>query len=311
MLARAITLVESRNPAHLDDAQELLTRLLPRTGQAHRIGITGVPGVGKSTFIDSFGSYLTGLGKRVAVLAVDPSSGRSGGSILGDKTRMERLSVDPDAFIRPSPSSGVLGGVGRATRETMLLCEAAGYDVILIETVGAGQSEYVVSDMVDVFLVLMLPGAGDELQGIKKGVLEIADILAVNKMDQDRDKARRAARDYRFAMRIMTHADAVWKPPVLTISGLSGEGLDGLWKSLKTHCKIMHDQGLFDRRRRDQRIKWMWAMVEDRLLFQFRNHEGVRGALAEVEAAVAGGKNTPTRGADILLRAFGLSGAGR
>lgn len=307
MLARAITLVESRNPAHLPQAQALLSNLLPLTGDAHRIGITGIPGVGKSTFIDAFGSYLTGLGKKVAVLAVDPSSGRTGGSILGDKTRMERLSVDPNAFIRPSPSSGVLGGVGRATRESMLLCEAAGYDVILVETVGAGQSEYVVADMVDVFLVLMLPGAGDELQGIKKGILEIADILAINKADQDPGKARRAARDYKSALRIMTRADALWKPPVLTISGLTGLGLEDLWSSLEQHRTIMQDKGLFDARRQKQHVTWMWAMVEDRLLSRFRNHDAVKAALPDVEASVAKGRLTPTHGADSLLRAFGQS----
>ncbi len=307
MLARAITLVESRNPQHLSQAQVLLSNLLPLTGRAHRIGITGIPGVGKSTFIDAFGSYLTGLGKRVAVLAVDPSSGRSGGSILGDKTRMERLSVDPNAFIRPSPSSGILGGVGRATRESMLLCEAAGYDVILIETVGTGQSEYVVADMVDVFLVLMLPGAGDELQGIKKGILEIADILAINKADQDPDKARRAARDYRSALRIMTRADAPWKPPVLTVSGLTGLGLEDLWADLEQHRMVMQEKGLFAMRREKQRISWMWAMVEDRLLARFRQNDAVRSVLPDIEASVAAGKLTPTHGADHLLRAFGQS----
>ncbi|WP_150005164.1 methylmalonyl Co-A mutase-associated GTPase MeaB [Iodidimonas muriae] len=306
MLGRAITLVESRRSDHLAQAQELLSRLLPFTGKARRVGITGVPGVGKSTFIDAFGSNLTKLGKRVAVLAVDPSSGRSGGSILGDKTRMERLAVDEQAFIRPSPSAGVLGGVGRATRETMLLCEAAGYDVILVETVGAGQSEYMVADMVDVFLVLMLPGAGDELQGIKKGILEIADILAVNKADQDAGKARRAARDYASALHIMTAGDAAWKLPVLTVSGLQNQGLDALWETMEKHRHVMVEAGLFDQRRQDQRVKWMWAMVEDRLLTRFRNHEKVCRILPGLESDVRNDCKTATQAAEDLLSAFGM-----
>ncbi|WP_281302113.1 MULTISPECIES: methylmalonyl Co-A mutase-associated GTPase MeaB [unclassified Iodidimonas] len=305
-LARAITLVESRRSDHLAAAQSLLTRLLPETGKAHRIGITGVPGVGKSTFIDAFGSNLTAMGKKLAVLAVDPSSGRSGGSILGDKTRMEKLAVDPCAFIRPSPSSGVLGGVARATRETILLCEAAGYDVVLVETVGAGQSEYVVADMVDLFLVLMLPGAGDMLQGIKKGVLELADIIAVNKADQAPDQGRRAARDYASALQIMTAADVPWKPPVLSISGLLNQGLDDLWARMQQHHKIMIKSGLFHERRQEQTIKWMWAMVEDRLLSRFRANPEVKAALPDLMAAVKDDRITATLAAEKLLAHFGM-----
>lgn len=224
ILARAITLIESLHPAHEQLGQEVLTRVLPHTGRAHRLGISGVPGAGKSTFIESFGSYLTGRGKKVAVLAIDPSSARTGGSILGDKTRMQRLSADPHAFIRPSPSAGSLGGVARRTREASLLCEAAGFDVILIETVGVGQSEITVADMVDFFLVLMIPGAGDELQGIKKGILEIADLIAVNKADgEGLQPARRAARQYEAALETVRPGTPGWKTPVLTCSGLEGD----------------------------------------------------------------------------------------
>ena len=226
-LGRAITLIESRRPDHQAQARALLAEIMPRTGKAQRIGITGVPGVGKSTFIESFGTLLTGLGLRVAVLAVDPTSRRSGGSILGDKTRMAKLAADDNAFIRPSPAGDTLGGVSRKTRETMLVCEAAGYDVILVETVGVGQSETVVADMVDFFLVLMLPNAGDELQGIKKGVLEVADLIAVNKADIDDNAAKRAARAYEIALHIMEQVDPDWSPPVHTVSGFSGMGLAG------------------------------------------------------------------------------------
>ncbi|MFP4004306.1 MAG: methylmalonyl Co-A mutase-associated GTPase MeaB, partial [Alphaproteobacteria bacterium] len=228
-LARAITLVESRKPEHSQEAQELLLKLTPETGKAIRIGITGVPGVGKSTFIDAFGTMLTKEGHRVAVLAVDPSSGRWGGSILGDKTRMPNLATDENAFIRPSPTSGTLGGVARATREAMILCEAAGYDVIIVETVGVGQSETAVANMVDFFLVLLLPGAGDELQGIKKGILEAADMLAVNKADGDnKPRALAAARDYRAALHILTPASPNRTPPVVTCSAVTGDGLENI-----------------------------------------------------------------------------------
>src|ERR687898_219963 len=232
-LARAITLMESRRPDHREAARSLLQELMPRTGKAVRIGITGVPGVGKSTTIDTLGSMLTEKGHKVAVLAVDPSSTRTGGAILGDKTRMARLAADPNAFIRPSPSSGTLGGVAAKTREAMLLCEAAGFDVILVETVGVGQSEIAVADLTDFFLVLMLPGAGDELQGIKKGVVELADMIAVNKADGDNiARAKSAAGEYRAALHILAPRSAHWSPPVLTVSGLANQGLDALWERI-------------------------------------------------------------------------------
>jgi len=237
VLARAITLVESTNPEHERLAQQVLTRVLPHTGKAQRIGISGVPGAGKSTFIDAFGSYLTGLGHKVAVLAIDPSSRVSGGSILGDKTRMQRLANDPNAFVRPSPSAGSLGGVARKTREASLLCEAAGYDVVVIETVGVGQSETTVGEMVDFFLVLMLPNAGDELQGIKKGILELVDLIAVNKADGTNvEAANRAARQYEMALRYVRPAGAAWQVPVLTCSALEGRGLDRIWKKICEHA---------------------------------------------------------------------------
>lgn len=306
-LAQAITLIESRKAEDRADAAHLLERLSPHAGKAHRIGVTGVPGVGKSTFIEAFGSLLTGQGHRVAVLAVDPTSGRSGGSILGDKTRMERLAADPMAFIRPSPSGGMLGGVARATREAITLCEAAGFDIILVETVGAGQSEYMVADMVDVFLVLMLPGAGDELQGIKKGVLEMADILAVNKADSNPDGARRAARDLRSALHIITPADAVWKPEAMTISALFGDGLAELRETMAQHRRVMTDSGLFETRRRDQRVKALWSMIEASLLDIFKRHRDVAPAIAETERRVAEGEQPAAIAAMHLLRLFGAT----
>ncbi len=243
-LARAITLIESRKPAHRPQARQLLTLLNGDAGRSLRVGITGVPGVGKSTLIDALGSYLTGQGHRVAVLAVDPSSSRSGGAILGDKTRMARLAADPNAFIRPSPSSGTLGGVARTTRETILLCEAAGFDVVLVETVGVGQSEVTVSGMVDFFLVLMLAGGGDELQGIKKGVMELADMIAITKADSGNEGAARlAAGDYKAALHILTPASASWKPPVITISSREGRGLDELWANVKRHRAALDGGG--------------------------------------------------------------------
>ena len=262
-----------------------------------RVGITGVPGVGKSTTIDALGTLLTGRGHRVAVLAVDPSSSRTGGSILGDKTRMARLAVDRNAFIRPSPSSGTLGGVAARTRETMLLCEAAGFDVVLVETVGIGQSETAVSDMTDFFLALMLPGAGDELQGIKKGVLEIADMIAVNKSDGDnRDRARAAAAEYMSALHILQPASPVWSPPVVLISGLAGEGLDGMWDKIVEHRRRTTEASEFAARRRGQQVKWMWAMLEDRFLARLRSDPALRGRITKLEHAVADGTHRSERG---------------
>ena len=303
-LGRTITLVESRNPAHQKLAQQVLLQLLPHTGKAQRVGITGVPGVGKSTFIEALGKLLTAHGHRVAVLAVDPTSTRSGGSILGDKTRMTELASDPNAFIRPSPSSGTLGGVTRATRETMVVCEAAGYDVVLVETVGAGQSEVAVADMTDFFLVLMLPGAGDELQGIKKGVLEIADMIAVNKADVDELQTMRAIRDYANALHIVTPTTATWTPPVVSCSGLKQTGLDVLWEKVEDHRAKLTQTGEFEAKRRRQQIHWLWSLVEDRLMGELRQHPRVVEQIEGTERAVAEGRLTPTLGADVLLDAF-------
>ncbi len=309
VLGRAITLVESNAAGDQKLAQELLVRLLPKTGKAVRVGITGVPGVGKSTFIEAFGSNLTAAGKRVAVLAVDPTSGVTHGSILGDKTRMAKLSRDERAFIRPSPSSGSLGGVTRKTRESMLVCEAAGFDVILVETVGVGQSETVVADMVDCFLVLMLPNAGDELQGIKRGILEIADVLAVNKADRDVDAARLAKRDYMYALRMM-HGSGMdtgpWSVPVLMISGLANEGLDLLWNTVLEHRSTLDDAGQLEKKRRSQLKRWMWSMVEERVLEALHAHPDVSKLAPELEHKVLEGELTPTLGAKTLLEAFGL-----
>ncbi|MBF0560958.1 MAG: methylmalonyl Co-A mutase-associated GTPase MeaB [Alphaproteobacteria bacterium] len=305
ILGRAITMVESRKPDHHAIAEEVVMRLLPYSGKAHRIGITGVPGVGKSTFIEGIGCTLTGMGHKVAVLAVDPSSSRSGGSILGDKTRMQTLSADENAFIRPSPSSGTLGGVTRKTRETMVVCEAAGFDVVLVETVGVGQSETVVSDMVDFFLVLMLPGAGDELQGIKKGVLEIADMIAVNKADGPNDtRAGLAAREYRNALHIMKHASPNWKPPVVTCSGLNGIGLDKVWEKITEHRKILTDTGELAEKRRQQQIQWMWAMLDDKLMRSLRRHPKVVSMLTNIEQEIVDGHLTPTVAVERIWEVF-------
>ena len=310
MLGRTITVIESRNARHQEIAQEILLRLLehirkvPHGERAHRIGITGVPGVGKSTFIEAFGCNLTRSGHTVAVLAVDPSSTVSGGSILGDKTRMAELSVEPNAFIRPSPSSGTLGGVTRATRATMVVCEAAGFDVILVETVGAGQSEVAVSEMSDFFLVLMLPGAGDELQGIKKGVLEIADMIAINKADSDELKAKQAAVHYRNALKIMKPASPNWAPPVMLCSGLNNIGIDALWDKLVEHKEKLLETGELQDKRRRQRIRWMWAMLEDRLMTSLKTHPQVVDQLPVIEREVSEGRLTTTLAVERILQAF-------
>ncbi|MDP2698893.1 methylmalonyl Co-A mutase-associated GTPase MeaB [Thalassospira sp.] len=302
ILSRAITLVESRNPDHFKQAQNVLACLMPNTGGAHRIGITGVPGVGKSTFIEAFGKNLTGLGKKVAVLAVDPTSARSGGSILGDKTRMNELSIDPNAYIRPSPSSGYLGGVNRMTRETILLCEAAGFDVVLVETVGAGQSETMVAQMTDFFLVLMLPGAGDELQGIKKGVLEIADVIAVNKSDADPAKAREAKREYSSALRILQPTSKHWRPQSIMISSLTREGLDQVWDLICQHRQIMETEDEFAAKRSRQQHDWMRTMLRDRLLETFTARPDVAARLQTIEIDVLAGIINPTAAVEELLR---------
>lgn len=309
ILARAITLVESNHPAHRAQAQEVLRALLTHTGKAHRIGISGVPGVGKSTFIERFGLDLLQAGHKVAVLAIDPTSAVKGGSILGDKTRMTQLSQEPHAFIRPSPTQGNLGGVHRKTRETMLLCEAAGFDIILVETVGVGQSEITVSQMVDTYLVLMLAGAGDELQGIKKGILEVADVIAINKADGDNEQAAKRARmEYLRAIKLVRHAQrSEWQTPVLTCSGLRGKGLDQVWEILQAHRAALSEAGLFEQRRRKQRLLWMWSLIEQELMQQFREHEAVKAQLEHSEASVLSGRLPPTLAAQELLQAFGLS----
>ncbi|MFG1983103.1 methylmalonyl Co-A mutase-associated GTPase MeaB [Streptomyces albidoflavus] len=310
-IARAITLVESTRPAHRVAAQQLLTELLPHSGRARRIGISGVPGVGKSTFIDAFGTLLTGLGHRVAVLAVDPSSGRTGGSILGDKTRMERLAVDPAAFVRPSPSAGTLGGVAKATRESMVVMEAAGYDVVLVETVGVGQSETAVAQMVDTFLLLTLARTGDQLQGIKKGVLELADVIAVNKADGPHERdARSAARELAGALRLMHPADAAWTPPVLHCSAREGSGLETVWERLEQHRTLLDSTGRLAAKRRDQQVEWVWAMVHDTLLDRLHADPRVREVAPELEARVRAGELTATLAAESVLAAFGRNGPG-
>src|SRR6476660_5045489 len=282
VIARAITLIESRRGDHQKAARRLVQELLPLTGKAIRVGITGAPGVGKSTTIDALGTFLTSKGHKVAVLAVDPSSTRSGGSILADKTRMPRLSSDANAFVRPSPSSGTLGGVATKTRESMLICEAAGYDVVLVETIGTGQSETMVADMTDFFLVLMLPGAGDELQGLKKGIVELADMIAVNKADGDNiERARLAAADYRAALNILSPHSATWSPPVVTYSALTQKGIPELWAQVVAHKRKMTGSGELDVRRREQQVKWMWTMLEERLTARLRNDASVRAKLRQ------------------------------
>ena len=305
-VGRALTLVESSHPGHRAEATALLYALLPHGVESHRVGITGVPGVGKSTFIESLGGRLTATGRRVAVLAVDPTSTVTGGSILGDKTRMLRLANDPAAFVRPSPSAGTLGGVTRTTRESVVVLEAAGYDVVLVETVGVGQSETLVAGMVDFFLVLMLPGAGDELQGIKKGVLELADMIAVNKVDGDNaSAARTAARDYSAALRLTQPTSPTWTPPVMMCAGLPGEGLDEVWAQVEAHRVALTGSGEWDERRRAQRLAWMWSMVEDRLLAALRDDPAVLDLLGTAEADVLDGRTTPAAAAERLLDAFG------
>jgi LAO/AO transport system kinase len=307
MLARAITLVESTKPEHNRLAQDLLQRLLPHTGRALRLGMTGVPGVGKSTTIDQLGINLVNTGLKVAVLAVDPTSKRTGGSILGDKTRMSQLAVSPAAFIRPSPTSGTLGGVTRKTRETMTLVEAAGFDVVIVETVGVGQSETAVADMVDFFLVLLLAGGGDDLQGIKKGVIEIADMVAVNKADGDNvTRAARSANEYQNAIHIFTPKDAAWQPPVVTISGRENKGLDTLWSKIEEHRRMMTATGGFAERRQRQAVEWMRDMLSDRLMASLKANPRVAEKLPEIENGVRAGTILPTLAVDEILGLMGL-----
>ncbi|HEY5961887.1 MAG TPA: methylmalonyl Co-A mutase-associated GTPase MeaB [Polyangiaceae bacterium] len=306
-LGRAITLIESTNPNHERHAEQLLVRLLPKSGSAMRIGITGIPGAGKSTFIEALGRRLTQAGHRVAVLAVDPSSSTTGGSILGDKTRMVELAADPRAFIRPSPSSGTLGGVTRKTHETMVLCEAFGFDVVIIETVGVGQSETMVDDMVDFFLVLMVAGAGDELQGIKRGVLELADLIAVNKCDGDNVlRAELARREYATALHFMRPKHADWTATAKTCSAVTGAGLDDIWAAVESHRDKLTSTGRLQSRRQTQLVRWMWNMIDERLRSRFRQHPGVLALQPGMERALLEGEVTAARAATSLLEAFGL-----
>lgn len=308
VLAQAITLVESRDADDAALAQALIGRLLPRTGQARRVGITGVPGVGKSTFVDELGMRLLGRGKKVAVLAIDPSSQISGGSILGDKTRMARLSLEADAFIRPSPSGLSPGGIARRTREAMLLCEAAGFDVVLVETVGVGQGETAVSQMVDFFLVLALPGSGDELQGIKKGVLEMADAIAVNKADGEGAlRARTALADLKAALRYLPRRRPGWEVRALAVSGLTGEGLDALWDVIEEQRASLESSGELSALRAEQQRAWMWSLIREQLEQRFRNDPAVQAKLAGLEAEVVAGTVTAPVAVDALMAVFGGS----
>ncbi len=308
-LARAITLVESTKAAHNAEAQELLQMLLPHAGGAIRLGITGVPGVGKSTTIDQLGTNLVEAGHKVAVLAVDPTSKRTGGSILGDKTRMSQLAPLANAFIRPSPTSGTLGGVTRKTRETMVLLEAAGFDIVIVETVGVGQSEVAVADMVDFFLVLLLAGGGDDLQGIKKGIIELADMIAINKADGDNiTRAKRAANEYQNAIAIFTPKSAAWLPPVVTISGRTNLGLDDLWGKIAEHRQLMTQNGQFAERRKRQAVEWMRDMLSDRLLHAVKANPAVAARLPTIENDVRDGRLFPTRAVDEILGLMGLDG---
>jgi LAO/AO transport system kinase len=315
MTARAITLVESTRPDHRQLAQELLVRLTPHAGGSRRVGVTGVPGVGKSTFIDALGSQLTAAGRRVAVLAVDPSSTRSGGSILGDKTRMSTLATDPAAFIRPSPTAGTLGGVTKATREAIVVVEAAGYDVVIVETVGVGQSETAVAEMVDTFVLLALARTGDQLQGIKKGVLELVDVVAVNKADGPHAAdARTAASELRSALRLLRSAEPrpptsvdshdTTTPEVLTCSARERTGLAEVWERIERHHDDLASTGELDRRRRRQQVGWMWAMVRDAILERLHNDAAVAALAPELERAVLAGTATPATAAQALLAAF-------
>jgi GTPase len=302
-LARAITLVESTRADHRRQATALVDAVLPATGGAVRVGITGTPGAGKSTFAEELGTRLTKDGHRVAVLAVDPSSRRSGGSILGDKTRMERLARDPGAFIRPSPSGGTLGGVARRTREALLLCEAAGFDVVFVETVGVGQSEVAVADMVDEFVLLVAPGGGDDLQGIKRGIIELADVVVVNKADGDlAPAAGRAVSDYRHALHLLRPKHPGWVVPVLPASALEGTGIDDVWDAVQHLERDLRADGRLDQMRADQAVSWMWNEIRESVLDAFRDDPEVAGRLAGIEASVRAGTLSPAGAARNLLR---------
>lgn len=304
-LAKAITLIESRNPDHAARASELLDTLLPHTGNSIRVGISGVPGAGKSTFIEALGMKLIRAGHKVAILAVDPSSQLSGGSILGDKTRMEELAREHSAFIRPSPAGDTLGGVARKTRETMLLCEAAGFDVIIVETVGVGQSEITVASMVDFFLLLQITGAGDELQGIKKGVMEIADAILINKAEGDnRPRAELARKQYQNALHLLKPKSRNWIVPVLLCSALKHQGIDETWQTVLDFAATMQENGEFEQKRRLQASDWMWAQVMDELKTLFMTDKNVAPLIDPLQTAVSTGTTTPGAAARRLLEAF-------
>jgi len=311
-MAKAITLLESTRADHRDQGDELLTTLLPHTGKSFRLGISGVPGVGKSTFIEALGLYLIGQGHRVAVLTIDPSSTVSGGSILGDKTRMEHLSVNEKAYIRPSPSSGTLGGVAEKTRESMLVCEAAGYDVVIVETVGVGQSETAVSSMTDMFVLLQLPNAGDDLQAIKKGVMEIADLVVINKADLDTRAATRAEAQITSSLRILSqhgnpdnahHNETQWHPKVVQISALLGQGIEGFWDTVKQYRQVQTANGRLATRREKQALAWMWERIDAGLKQSFRKHPQVRHLLPQLQQDVAAGRIAASTAARNLLSA--------
>jgi LAO/AO transport system kinase len=304
-LAQAITLMESTRADHRVRAEALLDMLLPHTGRAVRIGISGAPGVGKSTFIEALGLHLLDAGRRVAVMAVDPSSKRGGGAILGDKTRMAELARAPEAFIRPSPAGGTLGGVARRTREAMLVVEAAGYDIVLVETVGVGQSETAVHDMVDMFVLLLAPGAGDELQGIKRGIVELADLLVVTKADGDlANAAGRAAADYHSALQLLRPADPEWRPEVIQVSSTEGRGIDRVWDAVERYRAALEDSGGITRRRADQARAWMWREVSESLLAAFGAHPAASAMAEGFENRVAAGEITPSKAAQALIAAF-------
>lgn len=304
-LARAITLIESNAEHHFQKGQELLQKLLPSSGKSIRVGITGVPGAGKSTFIEAFGTYLCEQGYRVAVLAIDPSSSISGGSILGDKTRMGELSNNPRAFVRPSPSEGKLGGVHRKTRETIALCEAFGFDVILIETVGVGQSEVVVRNMVDFFMLIVLTGAGDELQGMKKGILELADAIIVNKADgENKPNAEKTRLEYRRIVHFLQPATKGWKTQVAACSALNNDGIDGIWQIIREFENTAKSSGVFDSRRMSQTKEWIYSMITDQLLSSFFHHPEIKHLLPKIENEVISGGRTVTSAVESLFKAY-------
>ncbi|MBN1380953.1 MAG: methylmalonyl Co-A mutase-associated GTPase MeaB [Deltaproteobacteria bacterium] len=302
MLSKTITLIESTHADHQKKARLIMDQLLPHTGKAIRMGITGVPGAGKSTFIDALGMMLLEMGHKVAVLAVDPSSVVTGGSVLADKTRMKKLSIEENAFIRPSPSGGKLGGVASKTRESMLVCEAAGFDVIIVETVGAGQSEVAVASMVDFFLILMIAGAGDELQGIKKGVLELADVVAINKADGDNiNRAKLAQQQYEMALHISAPSFSGWRPPVVTCSARESKGIKEIWNIVTDHRTILAATGELDMKRRQQSLDWMWYLIKESLTESFNSDPQVKNSLTKIKREVMDGLTSPISAAEKLL----------